>query len=356
MFTRVSRQHCALVRPWRVHQFCRMDAHLLSMRHIVPRQSRSVASCLSGSTDLMRGFKDRLRPLGPGGISLSLDDENGLATLVLDNHERRNALSGKMMAQLADAVDELERWDTGVALVVHGAGGSFCAGADLSMAREHLITGTDGRVMCALMSDTLTRLRSLPLISVAAIDGAAIGGGAELCTSCDFRVAGPDSSIRFVQVKMGVSTGWGGGARLASIVGRRAALRLLGWSPSIAADEGLAIGLLDARLPLLLGYVAPPCRAGRLFRVVAEAVRAVKNVVAAADHPVSEQLRRAEEDHFSALWGAAHNRSRVRQLRFLVTPSFFLSLQFWQGGMLSPPAFWHELCCCSASKRSHRRA
>ncbi|CAN0557089.1 unnamed protein product [Ectocarpus sp. 8 AP-2014] len=64
-----------------------------------------------------------------------------------------------MMVQLADAVNELEKWDRGVALVVHGMGGNFCAGADLSLAREHLRTGPDGRSMCALMSDTLTRLR-----------------------------------------------------------------------------------------------------------------------------------------------------------------------------------------------------
>lgn len=63
------------------------------------------------------------------------------------------------MVQLADAVDKLEKWETGVALVVHGAGGDFCAGADLSLAREHLVTGSDGRAMCMLMSDTLTRLR-----------------------------------------------------------------------------------------------------------------------------------------------------------------------------------------------------
>lgn len=64
-----------------------------------------------------------------------------------------------MMVQLADAVGDLEKWERGVALVLHGAGGNFCAGADLSLAREHLVTGTDGRLMCALMTDTLTRLK-----------------------------------------------------------------------------------------------------------------------------------------------------------------------------------------------------
>lgn len=63
------------------------------------------------------------------------------------------------MVQLADAVNGLERWESGVALILHGKGGNFCAGADLSLARQHLVTGDDGRNMCALMTDTLTRLK-----------------------------------------------------------------------------------------------------------------------------------------------------------------------------------------------------
>ncbi|CAM9417367.1 unnamed protein product [Laminaria digitata] len=121
--------------------------------------SSSASSSRSGSAAELREFKDRLRPLGPGRVGLSLDNDSGLATLVLDNHERRNALSGRMMVQLSDAVDSLEKWERGVALILHGAGGNFCAGADLSLAREHLVTGTDGRLMCALMTDTLSRLR-----------------------------------------------------------------------------------------------------------------------------------------------------------------------------------------------------
>eukprot|EP00903_Cladosiphon_okamuranus_P016899 g15579.t1 len=218
-----------------------------------------------------------------------------------------------MMVQLADAVSDLERWESGVALILRGKGGNFCAGADLPLAREQLVTGDDGRNMCALMTDTLTRLRRLPFISVAAVDGAAIGGGAELCTACDFRVAGPECSIRFVQVKMGVSTGWGGGARLVRIVGRRAALRLLAWSTPVTADEGLALGLVDAVAVEEGGALAEAqdFLAGVLKHDAREAVRAVKNVVAAADHPVSKQLQRAEEDEFSILWGAANNRTAL---------------------------------------------
>lgn len=64
-----------------------------------------------------------------------------------------------MMAELAQAVDILEEWERGVALTLQGAGGNFCAGADLSLAREHLVTGEDGRLMCAFMTDVLSRLR-----------------------------------------------------------------------------------------------------------------------------------------------------------------------------------------------------
>ncbi|CAM9536332.1 unnamed protein product [Pylaiella littoralis] len=292
----------------------------ISKRRIFLDSSSSIASSRSSSPErrsekreALRDFKDRLRPLGPGRVDLCLDDSSGLATLVLDNHDMRNALSGKMMVHLADAVDDLEKWESGVALILHGEGGNFCAGADLSLAREHLVTGADGRLMCALMTDTLTRLKSLPLISVAAVDGAAIGGGAELCTSCDFRVAGPESSIRFVQVKMGVSTGWGGGARLTGIVGRRAALRLLAWSPPITAGEGLALGLLDVVAAERGGALveARDLLGGVLKNDAREAVRAVKQVVAAADRPVSGELQRAEEDHFSALWGGGHNRTAL---------------------------------------------
>lgn len=63
------------------------------------------------------------------------------------------------MAELADAVDALEAWERGVAVTLQGADGSFCAGADLPLAREHLVSSEDGRLMSMLMTDTLARLR-----------------------------------------------------------------------------------------------------------------------------------------------------------------------------------------------------
>lgn len=62
------------------------------------------------------------------------------------------------MVEIADAVYELERWERGVALMLQGVGGSFCAGADLSLAREHLVTSGDGRLLSKFMTNTLDRI------------------------------------------------------------------------------------------------------------------------------------------------------------------------------------------------------
>ena len=86
------------------------------------------------------------------------------------------------MVRLAEAVDELEQWEHGKALILHGCEGSFCSGADLSIVKT-INTPREGNLMCSFMQRTLSRLESLPLLSVAAVEGRALGGGAEVSTS-----------------------------------------------------------------------------------------------------------------------------------------------------------------------------
>ncbi|ETV82952.1 hypothetical protein, variant 2 [Aphanomyces astaci] len=100
--------------------------------------------------------------------------------------------------------------------------------------------------MSRVMTHALTRLRRLPFPSVAVVEGAAIGGGAEITTACDFRVLARSASIQFVHGRMGVSPGWGGGARLVQLVGRQRALRLLGRTEKVAAADAEVLGLADA--------------------------------------------------------------------------------------------------------------
>jgi ethylmalonyl-CoA/methylmalonyl-CoA decarboxylase len=151
-----------------------------------------------------------------------------------------------MMCQLDEAVRSVETWEDGRVLLLSGEGGHFCSGADLSTVRLAIDTPERGALMSQLMTDTLNRMRNLPLLSIAAIDGAAVGGGAELCTATDLRVVSLNATIQFVHTRLGAAPGWGGAARLAQDVGRSSALKLLLLAEKLDADAIMRLGLAHA--------------------------------------------------------------------------------------------------------------
>ncbi|CAG8481169.1 11264_t:CDS:2, partial [Gigaspora rosea] len=211
-----------------------------------------------------------------GSVTFDPKYSRGIGLLTLQNPERHNALSGKMMAELSDIVDKLEnvvKFNTNdnlnsvnnenklnnvneldkennlIGIIVTGSRNTFCSGLDLSVAKDHILTPENGKKMSLLMQDTLFRFGQLPLISVAAVEGHALGGGAELVTACDFRCISETSKIRFVQVKMSVIPGWGGGKRLIDIVGGVNALKIMGTSDPITTQNGLELGFVDVIAP-----------------------------------------------------------------------------------------------------------
>ncbi|TYZ57751.1 hypothetical protein PybrP1_007760 [[Pythium] brassicae (nom. inval.)] len=252
---------------------------------------------------LVARSRETLRPMGRGDDCVRLllpgaDDTNsalaarGLealhhtAVLEIHNPSARNALSGKMMAELADAVAQLE--DPGVhrelnAVLLSGSGGWFCAGADLRVAQKQLASNDAGTAMSALMVDTLSRFRRLPLVSFAVVEGGAYGGGAELATSCDYRFVEASAVVQFVQARMGVSPGWGGGARLYKLVGRQHALRLLCTAAKTSAHEAMVLGLADLVL------------------------HGQKRVITNADDVSLDDLAAFEHGVFKSLWGGPAN-------------------------------------------------
>ncbi|XP_062616499.1 ethylmalonyl-CoA decarboxylase-like [Saccostrea cucullata] len=181
---------------------------------------------------------------GSGQVTLQQNDATGIAVVTLDNPGKKNALSGSMMVQLEDIVQKLEKWDDGKAVIVTGNGHDFCSGGDLEFIRK-ILNKQGGQKMCTHMQGMLTKLKNLPLISVASICGLALGGGAELCTACDFRLITESAKIGFVQLKMGLATGFGGGTRLTKIIGRSEAIKLLCSGKVLKAEECLKIGLVD---------------------------------------------------------------------------------------------------------------
>ncbi|CAG9813983.1 unnamed protein product [Phaedon cochleariae] len=146
-----------------------------------------------------------------GDVHLSTDYwDEGIAMLCLNYPEKRNAMSGKMMVDLGKCVSKLEKWETGKAVIILGAGENFCSGGDLDFAKA---TGTakEGFYMSYYMQDTLKRFRKLPMVSVSLVHGPAVGGGSELAVFADYILVTDNAKLGFVHGKMGIITAWGGG-------------------------------------------------------------------------------------------------------------------------------------------------
>ncbi|XP_060609291.1 ethylmalonyl-CoA decarboxylase isoform X1 [Anolis sagrei] len=259
-------------------------------------------------------IKAKLQQFTGGSVDLSTKDD-GIGILTLNNPRFMNAFTGTMMIELQERVAELENWKNGKGLIVHGAENTFCSGSDLNAVRT-LSRPQDGMNMCMFMQNILTRLMRLPLITVALIQGKALGGGAELTTACDFRLMTPESEMRFVHKHMGLVPGWGGAARLVQILGSSPALRLLSGAEKVDAEMALRLGLIEAVLPsseeprtlqeahtwLNLYTKGPP-----------EVIRAVKKVISAGRELQLEAALRTEKEIFGTVWGGPANLHALAQ-------------------------------------------
>lgn len=117
---------------------------------------------------------------------------------------------------------------------------------DLVFAREFIKKPENTIAMNELMHDVIERLSRLPLITIAAVTGGAIGGGSELVTGFDFICMSKQSGfIHFVQTRMGVSSPWGGLRRLVALVGRKKALQWIAGGARLTAQECFDAGLAD---------------------------------------------------------------------------------------------------------------
>lgn len=176
-----------------------------------------------------------------------------VAVITLDRPGRKNALGHLMWAGLGRAADELHGQPPR-AVVLTGAGEAFCAGMDVNPDNPQVaqLVGAvaqhdvaPARAFLADLHRVLDRLFSLPVPVVAAIGGLAYGGGAELATRCDLRVADPRATICFSEVRLGLMPDLGGGVALARLIGPGRAADLILTARKVGADEAHALGLFN---------------------------------------------------------------------------------------------------------------
>jgi enoyl-CoA hydratase len=178
-------------------------------------------------------------------MSVRVERDGPVSTVVLDRAAVRNAVDGPTAAALVDAFAQFEADDEARVAVLWGAGGTFCAGADLKAmgGPDRNRTEPDGD---GPMGPTRMRL-SKPVI--AAISGHAVAGGLELALWCDLRVAGDDAVLGVFCRRWGVPLIDGGTVRLPHIVGLGRALDLILTGRAVPAAEALAMGLVNRVVP-----------------------------------------------------------------------------------------------------------
>ena len=173
---------------------------------------------------------------------VDLEFEDGLAVLTINRPHARNAIAPETMGQLEAALDEVAGARV---LVVTGAGDrAFVSGGDLKELSA-LRTEDEAAAMARRMRSICDRLANFPAPVIAALNGHALGGGAEVAVAADIRIAADDIRIAFNQVTLEIMPAWGGAERLAAIVGKSKALLLAGTGTALDAAEAERVGLVD---------------------------------------------------------------------------------------------------------------
>lgn len=168
---------------------------------------------------------------------------DGIATITLNRPEKLNALTTALCDELIAALRAASTDSAVRAIVVTGAGRAFCAGADLT------ILGTDGDALVRAGREIALLIRSAPQPVIAAVNGAAAGGGANLALACDYKVAADTATIGEVFAKLGLGPDWGGSFFLPRLAGTARALELLWSARMVPAAEAYTLGLFDRVVP-----------------------------------------------------------------------------------------------------------
>ncbi len=169
-------------------------------------------------------------------------EENGLRVLTLDKAPV-NALGRELVEDLAQALDRLNREESARCLIVRSAGKHFCAGADLKERREMSVE--DVRKFVPRLAGVCRALAATPYPTIAAVAGAAVGGGCELALACDVRILADNASIGLRETALAIIPGAGGTQRLPRLIGSSRAKRWILAAELHTADEALRDGVAD---------------------------------------------------------------------------------------------------------------
>jgi enoyl-CoA hydratase len=222
-------------------------------------------------------------------MTIELSRVDDFALITLNRPDALNALSMSLIQQLAEHLDEVAKSDAR-ALIITGAGPkAFCAGADIiELQGRSLMQQKQGG---EFGQATFAKLDTLPMPSVAVINGYAFGGGMELALACTFRLATRNAKMGTPEIKLGLIPGYGGTQRLPRVVGEARALEMVMTGRTVDAEEALRIGLVSRLVdgdPIAAGVAFAQEFSGYSLPALSFARDAVKR---AGETPLHEGLK-----------------------------------------------------------------
>ena len=257
-----------------------------------------------------------------------LEKKGHIAVATINRPKALNALNSQVLEDIDQLVEQVKADDEIRALVITGSGEkAFVAGADIG--EMSTLTKAEGEAFGKKGNDVFRKLETLPIPTIAAVNGFALGGGCELSMSCDIRLCADTAVFGQPEAGLGITPGFGGTQRLARLVGMGMAKQLIYTAKNIKADEALRIGLVNAVYPLEELMPAAEKMAETIAKNAPIAVRACKKAindgmqvdidraVAIEEEPVRQLLRDGgpEGGH-----GRLPGKAQARALSEQVTP------------------------------------
>ena len=225
---------------------------------------------------------------------IELDVQGAVAWLRLNRPQALNALDRELTGAIEAALDDVAARDAVTVLVVSGRGRAFCAGNDI--AEMDTITPSEAEALAARQAALMDRFSRLPQVTLAAIDGYALGGGLMLAVAQDLRIASDRARLGLPEVTLGFNPGYGI-ARFLDVAGGAHGRDLLLSGRTIHASEALRMGLVNR-------VVAPPTLEASALKWASEIAASPREGLAATKEIV-RMIRTGQPGGEPAAYGAA---------------------------------------------------
>lgn len=261
------------------------------------------------------------RPQGESQELVLYEKRDGYAVITLNRPEKYNALSLSLLQALASALDRAEADDGVRAIVLTGAGKAFCAGADVTEMQP--VEGVAGaQEWIGRRAPLFERVGACRKPVIAAINGAALGGGLEIAMQADIRVADQSARLGQPEIQLGIMPGAGGTQRLARLIGLGRALEWLMTGDRMDASEAWRVGLVNRAVPDGQALAEAEKLAQRLAKQAPIALRLIKEVTRRGlDAPLEMGLA-WERQAFAETLATEDRREGIRAFLEKRPPSF----------------------------------